>query len=127
MGGASREVDRMKLEAVIRDIIFDALFICDIENDKIPTELKTELHRCVSNLLPDDPTQARMDVPPITEKLSITGEDMTTLHTRVMGAVRERLAVLGVTDTKKLDELGEVVFSIIQHEKANRDAERKVG
>lgn len=120
-------IDRIKLEGVIRDVIFDALFICDIENDKIPNELKTKLNHCVESLLPDAPDLTRVVTAPITDKLSITGEDMETLHTRVMAAVKDRLAVMGVTDSQKLEELGDVVFQIIQNEKVHRDAEMKAG
>lgn len=118
-------IERLKLTGKIKGIIYDALFICDIENDKIPTELKADLNRNVEGLIPDDLPQSQIETPPITNKLSITKETIETLHVHVMDAIKASLSVLEITDAKKLDLLSDVVFNIIQYEKSHRDKERR--
>lgn len=120
------KIEKLKFKGKTKGIIFDALFICDIENDKIQPDLKMELNRIVEDLVPGEMPQSQAETQPITDKLSITKETIEILHACVMKAIKDNLNLLGITDAEKIDSLNNVVFNIIQHEKSHRDEERRL-
>jgi len=115
------KIEKLKLIGKITSIVFDALSICDIENDKIQFELKRELHRIIiENLIPDVTPHTQREMRPIEDKLSITKETIESLHRHVMEVIADNLAILEIGNAEKLSD---VVFEIIKYEKSHRDKE----
>ena len=116
------QIEKMRLEGKINAIVYDALFVCDIENDKIPSKLRKELKTTVEHVTLNEETKIYKKTKPITDKLSITSETIEKLHEYVMGIIKDRLNALGVMDTN-IELLNDIIYKIIRHEKLHRDEE----
>lgn len=118
----------MRKAGKIKGIIFDALFICDIENDKIAPELHPELNNLVDRLVREYPPEKNKSISSAGKKISITRESLDTIHQNVMDAIIEGFKEAGMEEFEESEtfkKLAETVRGIIQHEKNFRDEEKK--
>ncbi|MFH1404527.1 MAG: hypothetical protein ABIH21_00315 [Patescibacteria group bacterium] len=120
----TQKIERMQTESKIWSVVFDALFICDIEHDKIPGDLKAELRTIISDLL-DSGTPVKISKPEKPQKkLSITQESLTQLQQTVIAQIDSSLETMGLTITQSIHErLSSAVLQIIQREKRLREKE----
>ncbi len=119
-------IEQRLRESKITDAIFDSLFICDIENDKIDPKLRPELNDLVARLATDHPPDLAHSSPLPSKKLSITQEDIDTLHQTILDDMANRLRHLGMSGfegEQTFQELSKLIKGIIQNEKGHRSAE----
>jgi hypothetical protein len=113
--------------AKIMGVIFDALFICDIEHDKISLQLRPRLTLLVGQLAEKYPPKINPAIPSAEIKLSITRESLKTLHQTIMETITRRFNEIGMKGFKKDDlfkELETIIKEAIKYEKGHREAEK---
>lgn len=123
MREALPNLEKMRFRSKMLNAVYDALFICDIENDKIPADLKSRLDRSIDELIPEQIPLGNPEIPSTDDKLSITHESLKALHEKIMGTIVHAFSQLGLADAGKSKTLDEAVTAIIQNEKSHRDAE----
>ncbi len=121
-------IEQLRRVGKIMNIIFDALFICGIENDKIYPEVRTKFHLLVEQLAEQFPPEIKSKISEIKHTLSITQESLETLHQNIITVITNGLRELcmkGFEESGTFKELKAVIKQIIQHEKTHRDAEKE--
>jgi len=120
-------IEQKRRVGKIMDVVFNALFICDIENDKICPEIRPKLSSLVEQLAEQFPPELKAVIPPIKTKVSITRESLETIHQTVMAVITDGLRAVGMRRFEENDlfkRLEANILEAIRYEKGHRDAEK---
>lgn len=121
-------IEQKRRVGKIMETIFDALFICDIEHDKIGTQLRPGLGLLAERLAEKFPPEIKPIISSTEIKLSITQENLETLHQTVMETIVKKFEEIGMKGFNEDDlfrELKTTIREIIKYEKEHRDAEKR--
>ena len=113
--------------AQLFDLVFDALYLIDIEPDKIPSELKSQL-RTVLKELSDRHQLQPIKYQPGVSKISVRKNDLAALQEAVSEKTKENFLGAGLEQiiaTTEFTRLLEVISIIVAREKDNRDQEEQ--